>query len=72
MEKGGETGEEAACLLRGGLRTVLEGLEVSRAPCAEVLSVAGFSAVIPLFPGWRTVYSEGKRDTLRRKETSLF
>jgi len=34
------------------LTTVPEGLEVSESPCAQVLSVAGFSAFIWRFPGW--------------------
>ena len=55
-----ETGEVAAVLLEGGLRAVLEGLDYSEDPCAEVLSVAGFFDLSSGFPGWERVYSEGK------------
>ena len=40
--------------------TVPEGLAYSCHPCARVLSVAGLLTILALFPGWRTVYSEGE------------
>ena len=43
--------ERAAHNLEGGLMTPLEGLANSRRPCARVLSVAGFLAIIGRFPG---------------------
>jgi len=45
-----ETGDSGCCNLEGGLMSLPEGLEVSARPCARVLSVAGFSAVLGRFP----------------------
>ena len=38
--------------------TTIEGLGYSGIPCAHVLSVAGFSVILLLFPLGRRVYSE--------------
>ena len=47
-----ETGRKAGVLLEGGGTTLLEGLELSDIPCAAVLSVAGFCALLGRFlPG---------------------
>lgn len=59
-----ETGKEAGCNPKGGLRSPFEGLALSRRPCARVLSVPGFFAVPGRFP-----WPEGF--ILRVKETSF-
>ena len=43
------TGERAGSKLEGGLRSFSEGLRDSRCPCARLLSVAGFLALLKPF-----------------------
>ena len=66
------TGEEAAVLLKGGLRAVVEGFDDSVFPCAEVLSVAGFLAFLARFLPEGEVYSEGERLLLCSKDPLSF
>ena len=42
--------ERAGCSLKGGLVSLLEGLEYSEAPCATVLSVPGLLVLLGPFP----------------------
>ena len=58
-----ETGGKAAPSLKGGLRACLEGLEVSRRPCTNVLSVSGFLVIFRMFPGSERFILAGKRCT---------
>ena len=63
-------GERADCFLEGSGRSSPEGLGLSRRPCTQVLSVAGLLVSFYLFPGWGTVYSEGRKAPFLRAEAS--
>ena len=64
--------EKAGCSLEGGGRPLLEGSSYSERPCAEVLSTAGFFAVLEGFPGREGFISEGRKASFLREEPLLF
>ena len=53
------------------MRAVLEGLRGFSLPCAKLLSVAGFYALLRRLPLRTEVYSEGRMDHFAQKGTSL-
>ena len=57
--------------LKGGLRSVLEGLEGFESPCAKVLSVSGFLALLAPFPGWEEFILKRKRPPFSPGKASL-
>ena len=67
-----ETGDKAGSNLEGGLRSMLEGLRYSWPPCAQVLSVAGFFALLLLFLGWEGFILEGERASFLPAGPCLF
>ena len=52
--------KRAAQDLKGGGSSLLEGLEDSGRPCTQVLSVAGFLALLAPFPGWEVFILRGE------------
>ena len=57
---------------KGGLRSVVEGLGVSCRPCAGVLSVAGFSALLARFPPREWFILREKEASFRCRKPLLF
>ena len=53
--------ERAGPSLEGGFTHFLEGLGDSRIPCARTLSVAGFFAILSLFPARERFIPEGRK-----------
>ena len=68
---GSPTAERAVQDLKGGLTSTVEGLEDSGPPCTQVLSVAGFYALIAGFPGRRKFILRERKNLSSRAETSL-